>query len=602
MGELIETDSERYSFNWAGRNKSIRLRDKQSKATLVPSKKESTDFDNTNNIFIEGENLQVLKVLQKSYENKIKMIYIDPPYNTGKDFVYKDDFKDPLRTYLIQTGQMTEKGEKTSTNVEASGRFHSNWLSMMYPRLALSRNLLSEAGVIFVSIDDHEIQNLKMLMNEIFGEENFIGSYIWKNKAGGGGKQSSNKPGVKIKKKEAFVLDHEYIVVYAKNIEETIRFNEKLTELETEQYTNPDDDPRGPYKLGSLIMMMPKPISTMYYEMKDPDGVIVKPKGGRLQWRFSKKRTISGLKDGSVVWVKTKCKLSEDKREYKYVLKTKQYLYRDGEQRTKISRSILTDVGLSADGTREIMRIFDQDKTEVPIFSNPKPVGLLKYLIGVVDTENEIVLDFFAGSGTAAHSIFELNSVDNGNRKFILVQLPELTPEGSEANNAGYKNIAELCKERIRRVITKLRIESKPKKLKNKEKRDLGFKVFKLSKSNCFIWDSDEIKDQNTLTKYIEYSTKGASTANKDALIFELLLREGFKLDSEIQHIKQGKNMFYKVSSDNRSFWMCFDEKINSESVKKLKLAKDDKLVVLDSSLTDSQKVNLTRKFRVETV
>ena len=269
LGEEVETSGERYSFSWAGKSKSIQLRDKRSKATLTPSRKESIDFDETDNVFIEGENMEALKILQKAYQGKVKMIYIDPPYNTGRDFIYKDDFSDSLKNYLKYTGQTNGNGEKTSTNTETSGRYHSNWLTMMYPRLALARNLLREDGVIFVSIDDNEVHDLRLILNEIFGEENFIGAYIWKNKASGGGKQSSNKPGAEIKKKEAFVLDHEYVIVYAKEIGETFRFNEKLTEEEVKDYTNPDNDPRGPYKLGNLEMMMPKPISTMYYEMTD---------------------------------------------------------------------------------------------------------------------------------------------------------------------------------------------------------------------------------------------------------------------------------------------------------------------------------------------
>ncbi len=600
LGDAVEAPGERYSFSWATKSQSIHLRDKRSKATLVPSKKESVDFDNTNNIFIEGENLEVLKIFQKAYQEKIKMIYIDPPYNTGKDFVYKDDFSDTLKKYLKYTGQINGNGERIATNTEASGRYHSNWLTMMYPRLALARNLLRQDGVILVSIDDNEIHNLRLVLNEIFGEENFIGTYIWKNKAGGGGKQSGNKPGAEIKKKEAFVLDHEYIIVYAKDINQIVRFDERLSEDEIAGYTNPDNDTRGPYKLNNLEMMMPKPISTMYYEMKDPDGIIVKPKGGRLQWRFSKDRTLSGLKDGSVVWARVKSK--EDKRGYRYALKSKQYLYNGDDERTKISRSILSGVGLSADGTREIMEIFNQDKTEVPIFSNPKPSTLLKYLVSSVGTENEIILDFFAGSGTIAQAVFEQNIEDDGHRKFILVQLPEPTMDNSEGRKAGYKTIADIGKERIRRVIKNLKEESKQQKLQNNGKRDLGFKVFKLSKSNCFVWDEEEVTDQKTLTKLVEESTKTASKAEAETLLYEVMLREGFALDSKISKVKEGKNEFYQVSDGANRLFACFDGKLDDESVKKLGLEKDDKLVVLDEALTDSQKVNLVRKMRVETI
>src|SRR3989339_635429 len=428
LGSEIEDSIEKYNFTWAGRSNAFRNIQTTVKGTLIPDEKDSVDFDKTENLFIEGDNLEVLKLLQKSYQNKIKMIYIDPPYNTGKDFVYKDNFKDSIGNYEKITGQIDEEGNRSDTNKETNGRFHSDWLTMIYPRLYLAKNLLKEDGVIFVSIDDHEVHNLRKIMDDIFGEENFVGDFIWKNKAGGGGKQSGNKPGENTKKKEAFVLDHEFVLVYSKNIEELFRFNEALTEEDLKGYSNPDDDSRGPYKLGNLEMMMPKPISTMYYPMKDPDGIIVKPKGGRHQWRFSEKRTKEGLEEGSVVWVKSNCSKSIDKRGYRYILKSKQYLYQGDEERTKIARSVLYKLALNADGTREIMEIFGQDKTEVPIFTNPKPTKLLKYFLSIVDTKNEIILDFFAGSGTTAHAVLDLNK-DGGNRKFICVQLPEKTDE-----------------------------------------------------------------------------------------------------------------------------------------------------------------------------
>ena len=475
------------------------------------------------------------------------------------------------------------------TNVETNGRFHSDWMSMMYPRLFIARNLLKNNGIILVSINDVEFPNLRKIMDEIFGEENFIGTYIWKNKAGGGGKQNSNTPSNEIKKKEAFVLDHEYIVVYAKDIEEIFRFNEILSEEDLKSYSNPDNDPRGKYKLGSLEMMMPKPISTMYYEMTDPDGIKVKPKGGRLQWRYCKERTLKGLKEGSVVWVKIKSK--DDKRGYRYVLKTKQYLMNGDEERTKISRSILYNLALSANGTKEIMEIFNQDKTEVSIFSNPKPIELLKYLISVVGVDNEIILDFFAGSGTTAHAMFELNYKEGINRKFILIQLPEKTDEKSEAFKHGYKTISEITKERIRRVIKNI---EKGKKVESNCKIDLGFKVFKLQKSNYKIWEDYEGQDMKELNKQLQlFKTPLVNGYNDINVIYECIIKEGLSLNAKIEEIKLTSNKVFRVFDENQTFFICLDDKIKSDTLNKLNLKKDDLFVCIDNALDDSQKVNI---------
>ena len=567
LGDLVETSGERYSFTWAGKIQSIRMRDKRSKATLVPSKKESVNFDETNNIFIEGENLEVLKILQKAYEGKIKMIYIDPPYNTGNDFVYKDDFSDSLKNYLRYTGQIGEKGEKLTTNTETSGRYHSNWLTMMYPRLALARNLLTEDGVIFVSIDDNEVHNLRLLMNEIFGGEQFIGQFVWKSRQN---KDNRNVTGASI--------DHEYILCYGKSV--------RGDERKLGQYGNPDNDPRGPWTSGNMVGLLPEDKRpNCHYDLINPETEINygKPK---LGWRYDKNTMSKLIKDKRIMWPTTpdgrprrKVFLSELKQKY-----------------TGFSSVVGNEI-FTRDGTSEIENLFGFRAMEFP-----KPSELIAELIVQGCSTDDIVLDFFAGSGTTAQAVMELNKEDNGNRKFILVQLPEKTEEDSEAYKAGYKTIADIGKERIRKVIKKIKEEQKQQKLEAKQNLDLGFKVLKLSKSNCFVWDSEEAKDPNTLVKHIEESAKGASKADPGALVFELMLREGFKLNSKIQQTRQGKNLFFKVTDGEHLLWMCFDDKIDDGAVKKLSLSKDDKLIVFDSSLTDSQKVNLARRFRVETV
>lgn len=579
LGDLVEAGGERYSFNWAGRIQSLRTRDRRSKGTLIPSKKESITFDETNNIFIEGENLEVLKILQKSYEGKIKMIYIDPPYNTGNDFVYKDDFSDNLKKYLKDTGQINGNGEKTTTDTETSGRYHSNWLSMMYPRLFLARNLLSEEGVIFVSIDDNEVHNLRLIMNEIFGEENFIGQIT--REAIKGGSQSK------------FIRNtHDYILIFAKDINST-----EFSGYGQEGVVLNLKDEKGPYAKGRELnkwgaASRREDAQGMWYPIPGPNKEEVYPirnDGSEGRWRLGTKKMLKLVDDNDAIF--------EKRKDGTYIVYQK---IRDSSSRIKQFTSIFKDKYINAKGTESIKKLFG---TERAYFDYSKPVELVYDLLVLADVnDDDIVVDFFAGSGVTAQAVLERNVEDGGDRKFILVQLPEHTPQDSEARKAGYKTIADICKERIRLVISRIKEEQKKKGLENKQKLDLGFKVFKLSKSNCFVWDSEDVKEPNTLAKHIEESAKGAKNADRDALIYELMLREGFSLDSKVETEKHGKNILYKISDSKSSVWMCFDDHLDEDAVRKLALTKDDKLVVLDSSLTDTQKVNLARSFRVETI
>ncbi len=565
LGKYIDTGGERYSFNWAGRTQSLRIRDSRSKATLTPCKKESIDFDNTKNIFIEGENLEVLKILQKAYQGKVKMIYIDPPYNTGKDFVYRDDFSDSLKSYLRYTGQINGNGEKVSTNTETNGRYHSNWISMMYPRLFLARNLLSEDGVIFVSIDDNEVHNLRMITNEIFGEENFIASIIWEKKFS---PQNDAK----------WLSDnHDYVLLYAKNKEIWRPILLSRTEQANDRYENPDHDTRGVWASGDLSV---KTYNKKYdYPIQTLGGRIVNPPKGTC-WRISKERFKELVADKRIWFGK----------QGNNVPRIKRFLSEVKEGMVPLTIWKYGSVGHNQEARQELKNLFEGNAP----FDNPKPVRLIKMMLQIATDMDSIVLDFFAGSCTTAHAVLTQNAEDGGNRKFILVQLPEPTPKDSEAHKLGYKTIADICKERIRRSIKKTKEETHNKEI------DLGFKVFKLSKSNCFVWDENAISDKESLSRHIKDSAKGTSSTDKEALLFELMLREGFKLDSELQQIAHSRNKFYKVSDED--LWMCFDKNIDEEAIKKLSLSKDDKLIVLDSALTDTQKVNLTRKSRIETV
>ncbi|MEM4554674.1 MAG: site-specific DNA-methyltransferase [Candidatus Anstonellaceae archaeon] len=593
LGDFVENSGERYFFSWAGKSNSIKLRDKSSKATLKPSREESVAFDETNNIFIEGENLEVLKILQKAYQGKVKMIYIDPPYNTGKDFIYKDDFADPLKNYLIQTGQLNEKGEKTSTNTETCGRYHSNWLSMMYPRLSLARNLLSEDGVIFVSIDDNEVHNLRLIMNEIFGEENFVENFIIR----------SNPRGNQAKKHTA--SEHEYIVCYARDKEKLapLGFSKEESEFDKKDENGEVYREIGLRKRGAGARRedAPNQFFPIYYnpdtkdislERTSKNDVEILPKlsnGQDGRWRWSKKKVIENKKKLIVRLVRRNGTEVYDVFEKDF--------FSEGKS-SKIKSIFYEKTFNYENATEEVRKLFDDKK----IFDYPKPVYTIRHLCKSLRIKDPIILDFFAGSGTTAQAVLEQNAEDGGNRKFILVQLPEPTPEDSEARKAGYKTIADICKERIRRVIKKLKDEGKQKTLEENGKLDLGFKVFKLSKSNCFVWDEEETNDPNTLAKHIEESAKGASNAEPEALLYEVMLREGFALDSEVSKIKHGKNEFYQVNDGTHKLFACFDAKIDDEAVKKLALEKDDKLVLLDSALSDTQKVNLARKMRIETI
>lgn len=480
-----------YEFNWEGKELAYKLAQTPSTGTLIPDKESSKNWDDTENLYIEGDNLEVLKLLQKSYFGKVKMIYIDPPYNTGKDFVYKDNFRDNIANYKEITNQTTR------TNSETNGRYHTDWLNMMYPRLKLARNLLRENGIIFMSIDDNEVENLKKLCNEIFGESNFVGTYIWKNKSGGGGKQGKNNPNKQNTKNEAFVIDHEYILCYVKNKALLDRFNVDLSEDDVKKYINIDNDKRGSYVLEDLERSIPTPISTLYYKLTDPDGIEIFPKGGKFQWRRSQERVLKEIKTGEIIWHKVKS--SNDLRGYYYRPKTKQYLYdENGKIRTKSARSVLTDIAFTRDGAIELRQIFNGEE----YFDYPKPTKLIKYIFNMVLENNDIVMDFFSGSGTTAHSVMSINLEKEKNIKYIIVQLPESTKNLKIKNNMHYKNICEFAKERIRRAGDNIVSENKDKE--GIENLDIGFKVFKLAYNDLNNKEDDEMYNE----KLIELSNK----------------------------------------------------------------------------------------------
>lgn len=585
LGEEVDSRPERYSFSWAGKRDAIRLLQTPSRATLVPAKKESINFNETNTIFIEGDNLEVLKLLYKSYFGRVKMIYIDPPYNTGNDFVYPDNFSDPLDTYLKLTGQKTAEGNLLTSNPETSGRYHSAWLSMMYPRLFAARQLLKEDGLIFVSIDDIEVHNLRMLLNEIFGEENFIAQITWKNVYGGGSKSKH------------VVNQSEYILMFAKN-RETVGVLELPPDPEArKRYTERDDKypTRGPY--------FTQPLATTSMDFRENLRFPIKWKGNEIwpekQWQWSKERVDKALANDELV-------IRNDNG--KWSVRYKQYLHdEDGAERGAKLFSVLNGPW-SQEGTAEITEFFGDGK----IFPFPKPSKLIKQLISCIWQEKDaVVLDFFAGSCPSAQAAYELSRDNPGSCKFIMVQLPESTPEDSPAFKAGYKTICEIGKERIRRVIAKLKKEKDGKlDLKDGDKtEDLGFKVFKLFKlteSNYKPWTEPENKDPETYGKQMAAFTDPFVPGWKpENVVWEVAIKEGYGLNSEIIRMTGvTENAVYHVADPDKeqSFRICLDEELKPAAIRALALGKNDLFICRDKAMTDELVANLALQCRLKTI
>lgn len=576
LGESVDFSNERYVLNWAGKSDAFRVMQRPSSATLVPCREESVDFDTTQNIFIEGENMEVLKVLQKSYFGKIKMIYIDPPYNTGNDsFIYPDKFSETKEAYLRRLGDKNEEGYMMRDgmfrkNSKENGQYHSNWLNMMMPRLYLAKNLLREDGVIFISIDDNEVHNLRLLMNEIFGEENFVAELVWQKRKGGGNDS-------------AYVaIDHEYILVYVKaqNQNEEWRINYETSYLERYKF----EDEKGRYYYDTLARNGLQ--SPIVYDVECPDGTIIKDG----TWQVSKTTFEEGLKSGEITFVKNK------KGTYSVVRKVRMP---DG----KVMRSLICQV-TNKDSADEMDILFANKK----IFPNPKPSLLVQNLLQlkpIIDNEETIILDFFAGSGTTAHAVMQLNKEDGGNRKFICVQLPELCDANSEAYKAGYCTIADISKERIRRASAKIRAEVETEQAKQQGQLsfddasqnampDLGFKVFKLSDSNFKEWREIHGTDQEQWKQQtIDFLNPVAENATTDNMVYELLLKNGKNLNSTIRH-EQG---CYNINSGELILLL---ESANQATIDYALLSHPQKVIALDNLFegNDQLKTNTALQFR----
>lgn len=559
LGEDVNFADERYRLNWAGKSNAFRLMQKSSTSTLIPSRDESVDFDTTQNIFIEGDNMEVLKVLQKSYFSKVKMIYIDPPYNTGNDsFIYPDRFSEGREEYMRRVGDKDDEGYMLRDglfrkNSKENGQYHSNWLNMMMPRLYLAKSLLREDGVIFVSIDDNEVHNLRLLMNEIFGEENFIANIIW---------QHSIQPKGYVDK---FSVHHNHILCYSKNSDFELAPLQR-TEADNKAYSNPDNDPKGPWRSGDVRNALYRP--NLIYDIISPSGKIIKPCPNG--WRWSKETVNEKINSGEIIFNKDETKIIR-----------KIYLS-SVEGRAPETIWFAKEVGSTRDAMGELKKLFEN-----PPFDTPKPTLLISKMLELVNDKNCIVLDFFAGSGTTAHSVIELNRRDGGNRKFICVQLPEICDENSNAYKAGYKTIADIAKERIRRVGVKIRTEVEAEQAKYNEQLDfgnteqlklpdIGFKVFKLADSNFKQWQNIRSSEANAWQQQImEFEDPVADNATIDNMVYELLLKNGKNLNSNVKH----KDGYYAVN-DRELILML--ETISQETVDEVIALKPEKVIVLD--------------------
>lgn len=512
LKELLDKDtadeSERFGLFWPGKKRAIRAAQEPTTATLKTAKNESKDWDTTQNIFIEGDNLEVLKIMQKHYHSKIKMIYIDPPYNTGKDFVYPDNFKEGLTSYLEFTKQVDGEGKKVSTNSDTDGRYHSNWLNMIYPRLKLARNLLTDDGVIFISIDDNEQANLKKLCDEIFSENNFIGQIIWKKKYG---VQNDAK---------FFSINHDYILCYSRNVEEYKQNLLPRTELQNSRYTNRDSDPRGPWKSSDFSV---RTYSAAYdYPVTLPSGRIVNPPGGR-SWRSSHSKYEDLVNDKRIWFGEGGDSIPSIKRFLSEV--------QDG----RVSSTIweYEEVGHTDSASKQVQGLFNGKR----FFDYPKPVGLLVKMLTIGSNKDCTILDFFSGSCTTAHAVMQLNADDGGCRKHIQIQLPEPLDEQNEAKKAGYKTIADIAKERIRRAGEKIISDFKDKLPNRENQLDIGFKVFKLTDSNFTKWHSDSSTNKDSLQQHLlDIRESSNDASSEEDLLMEVLLKQGISLTAKIEH------------------------------------------------------------------
>lgn len=564
LGNYVEDERERYSFTWHGKARARQIAQTPSAGTLRPCPEESVNWDTTQNLFIEGDNLEVLKLLQKSYHKQIKMIYIDPPYNTGGEFIYPDRFEDNLETYLRYTGQIDDEGFKVSTNSEELGRYHTNWLNMMLPRLRLSRNLLREDGAIFISVDDHECANLKKVCDEVLGEENFLASIVWE-------KVHTRKNSSKY-----FSTSHDYVLAYARN---KLKWDRILLPREnTDAYSNPDDDPKGPWKLDPVTAHNPYSAD---YVIEKPNGVRLGKPSGRY-WAFSEETWLTKVENDEVMWGEgdsypmIKRYLSEVQQG---LVPTTLFTRKFAGDTSKAKKEIETLLGISG------------------VFDYPKPSDLIKRLVQITMRPSDIALDFFAGSCPIAQAVFAANDDDDGKRSYIGVQLPEQCDESSESFQAGYQTICDIAKARMVKLSER----------HNDFKLDAGFKVYKLSDSSILPWSPDGNDLKRSLFDHID-NIRWDRTQHD--VLSELLLKYGLSLTTPIEEREIGGKAVHVIGAG--ALVVCLADDVSLDVVKGIAALKDElapeimRVVFKDNGFADdvvkTNTVQMLRQAGVEDV
>ena len=553
---VVDGNEERYQFTWPDKKKSVLLANAPINKTLRPCREESVDFDTTENLYIEGDNLEVLKLLQETYLGKIKVIFIDPPYNTGGDFLYDDNFAQSAEEYISISGQYDNDGNRLVKNFDSNGRFHTDWLNMMYPRLRLAKDILSDDGVIFISIDDNEVENLKKICCEVFGQSNFIANIVW---------QHSIQPKGYL---GTFSVHHNHILCFSKSNNFELGSFERTAE-DNKAYSNPDNDPKGPWRSGDVRNALYRP--NLIYDIISPSGKVIKPcENG---WRWSKETVQEKLRTGEIIFSKDETRIIR-----KIYLSTL-------EGRAPETIWFGKDVGTTREAMTELKKLFNK-----PPFDTPKPTGLIKKLLRLVQDNEYIVLDFFSGSATTAHAVMQLNAENGGKRKFIMVQLPEETDEKSEAYKAGYKNICEIGKERIRRAGAKIKEEAGL----TVQGLDIGFRVLKCDTSNMKdVYYSPTDFDMNLLDMMADNIKEDR---NPEDLLFQVMLDLGVELASKIEETTIAGKKVFDVADG--FLIACFDKDVNGEIIKAIAQKQPYYFVMRDSSLAnDSVATNFEQIF-----
>jgi len=563
LGDFVGEGRERYGLSWAGKADAIRAIQAPSVGTLVPCPDESVNFDTTENLFIEGDNLEVLKLLQKSYYGKVKMIYIDPPYNTGNEFIYPDNFREGLDEYLRYSAQVSEGGVRLSTNAETSGRYHSKWLDMMYPRLFLGRTLLRSDGIIFVSIDDHEVHNLRLLMDEIYGAENFLLAITWKRRQVPDNRNANGAS-----------ADHEYVLAYGRDNARLKGAAKDLT-----KYSNPDNDSRGPWMSDNMTGLATRDQRpNLHYDIVHPDtGASYPPHPGR-GWAYEPSRMKTLISEGRVLWP-----AKADGRP-----RLKRFLADIKGDTTGFSS--VQNPGYTTDGTREVTELMGYKA-----FDFPKPIALIKMLSEQVVSDDDIVLDYFAGSCTTADAILQLNSEDSGRRRFIMVQLPEPLSTESEAARQGFTSLAQLGLERIRKRIASIQAANRERLAFSEESNvpDIGCKVFRLSASNFKMWDGTAAVSTEALSEQLQLFSEHALADRKEQhVFFELMLKAGLSLTSAVDEKTVANQKVYSIADGLLA--TCLANPISQECLRGIIELGPQRVICLDAAFggNDQLKTN----------